>query len=965
MHSLQVTFVLLVLSLAASTVSPQNATAASTPSDLADEAQFHFDRGNTAYRKGDFEAALAAYYASNRLVPNRNVAFNIARCLEKLSKFDEAFRAWSGLLASEASAEERERISAAIEALSANLALVSVESEPPGALVYYRRRDLGSLGATPTRLALEPGQAHLILDLPGYHPAEVDALLQTGREVRLKVKLKRIFGDLEVRQIPEGAEVRRGLVDGPLLRKGPGTIRLETGRVVLFVSAPGFATSRFEVDVKPATTVIVDAPLSVQRPPTGILVVQANVDGALVKVDGREMEFTPAVIEGLVVGPHTVEVEREGRTTFKSEVVIEQNERVYLNARLRRADPEVSAATKSLVSAEQAPGAVSVITSNEIAAFGWLTLAEALQGLRGIFGSYDRAYQSVGFQGFSPPGDYTKRILVLVDGHPLNDVLVGQNWVGHDFDVDLANVQRIEVVRGPGSVLYGTSAVFGVVNVVTRGAPKGASAELGATAGTLGLQAGRLTLGYGTKGDFVRVSAAGLNQLGDRRYSWNDGSLTTPDTVAERADEEQVGHLDFWARLGRLSVRAGLNRRKKDVPTGAYDTLPLRGTTYSDRRSYVELRGDIPLASFVLTARAAFDESRFTGVYQLAGVNQNVPEPYEETLRARWATGELRLSLPSFWGQSVTIGAEAQNQFSLDLGEPSIAAQREANAEDELVVSGYFVDDMKFSDSVRLNFGVRADHYTNSFGSTVNPRVALMLRPYANGNTKVLAGRAFRAPTTYERFYNDGDESQKAARDLQPETIVSLEIEHAHHATDSLTALGSVFANQVNDLIVLAADPEDGLLAYQNRGNEVRGFGGTGELRWDPATGTTLVAAYTVQSVRSYASGESEPFINAPTDVASLRSIWSLIPGKARLSNEVLYDIGRRDRDGERLDDALIWNVSVSGDFRPLGLRYFAGVFNVLDVVGPRTGFPVGPDLPSPTVARYGRQARLGVSYRF
>jgi tetratricopeptide (TPR) repeat protein len=92
--------------------------------DVADEAQFHFARGNQLYRQGRFEEALSELYASNRLVPNRNVRFNIARCLEQLKLYDEAFRAWSELARAEAPAAERASIEAAIDKLRPHLALV-------------------------------------------------------------------------------------------------------------------------------------------------------------------------------------------------------------------------------------------------------------------------------------------------------------------------------------------------------------------------------------------------------------------------------------------------------------------------------------------------------------------------------------------------------------------------------------------------------------------------------------------------------------------------------------------------------------------------------------------------------------------------------------------------------------------------------------------------------------------------
>src|SRR5262252_7621526 len=133
--------------------------------DVADEAQFHFVRGNQLYRQAQFEEALSEFYASNRLVPNRNVQFNIARCLEQLKLYDESFRAWSELLRAGAPPSERAAIESSIDKLRPHLALLLVQSDPPGAEIYANRRDLGSLGVTPKLLALPPGKVKVLLDL--------------------------------------------------------------------------------------------------------------------------------------------------------------------------------------------------------------------------------------------------------------------------------------------------------------------------------------------------------------------------------------------------------------------------------------------------------------------------------------------------------------------------------------------------------------------------------------------------------------------------------------------------------------------------------------------------------------------------------------------------------------------------------------------------------------------------------
>src|SRR5215831_14924920 len=206
--------------------------------DVADEAQFHFARGNQLYRQAQFEEALSELYASNRLVPNRNVQFNIARCLEQLHLYDESFRAWSELLRGNAPAAERAGIEASIDKLRPHLALLLVTSDPPGAEIYANRRDLGSLGVTPKLLALPPGKVTVILGLAGYRGVEVPVELTRGAQQRISPVLDRITGAVNLRGFPDGALVRQDTVDGPVLQRGPGEARVVPGRHVLYVSAP-------------------------------------------------------------------------------------------------------------------------------------------------------------------------------------------------------------------------------------------------------------------------------------------------------------------------------------------------------------------------------------------------------------------------------------------------------------------------------------------------------------------------------------------------------------------------------------------------------------------------------------------------------------------------------------------------------------------------------------------------------
>jgi len=116
----------------------------------------------------------------------------------------------------------------------------------------------------------------------------------------------------------------------------------------------------------------------------------------------------------------------------------------------------------------ETPSSVTVIPAAEISAMGYRTLGEALRWVRGLFVTDDRNYTFLGVRGLQRPGDYNNKILLTLDGHSLNGAVYGDAAIGPELGLDLEQVERIEVVRGPGSTFYGSYAALAVVNVVTR-----------------------------------------------------------------------------------------------------------------------------------------------------------------------------------------------------------------------------------------------------------------------------------------------------------------------------------------------------------------------------------------------------------------------------------------------------------------------------------------------------------------
>ena len=123
---------------------------------------------------------------------------------------------------------------------------------------------------------------------------------------------------------------------------------------------------------------------------------------------------------------------------------------------------QVYSASKHMQSASEAPASVTVVTADEIQKYGYRNLADILRSVPGFYVTYDRDYTFVGVRGFGRLGDWNSRILVLIDGHRINNNVLGQAMLGNEFLVDVDMIERVEIVCGPSSSLYGANAFFAV-----------------------------------------------------------------------------------------------------------------------------------------------------------------------------------------------------------------------------------------------------------------------------------------------------------------------------------------------------------------------------------------------------------------------------------------------------------------------------------------------------------------------
>jgi outer membrane receptor for ferrienterochelin and colicin len=945
--------------------------------DSADEADLKFNLGAEAYQRRDYRTALEHFLASNRLVPNQNVVYNIARCYEQLKQYPEAFRYYTQALEAEKEPAARERIQKALDQIRRFVAVLEIKSEPPGATIYVDRKDLGPRGESPRALGLQPGQYTVIVELAGYYPAQQSVpATAAGQTKRILIKLEPILGRVSIGAGVSGASVRVDDPKGEVACVAPCELELPPGRHALHFERAGYRSNETLVDVVARRTVSVDPR---QEALTGSLVVSTDEPGAVIEVDGRRLGFTPAVLS-LPVGVHEVRLLLSGFKAVQRSAAIANGAETRLDVALTQTE-EVTAASRVTESVEDAPSSVSIVPHKEIRVMRYPTIAEALRGTPGVYLWDDRSYVTLGFRGLGRLGSYGNRVLVLVDGHPLNDNWIGSSYVGYDARSSLGDVERIEVVRGPGSVLYGTNAFSGVVNVVTRREGSPGEASLGAEGDGVARARVRANAPLGEKSGMW--ASAGVARGDGRDFFFPEYVSDTPPEVAGNArdaDGFDAGTLE--GRVWHDWVSAGwyMSVHDKQIPTGAYDTiLADPRAKQRDARYSLELKAE-PRFSDALSGltRVHLNHYRFRGGYPRPEVDGGLEI---DTFRGSWVGLEQRFDWSVSDAFRFTVGGEGQVHFQVEQQASDNAGVFLDESRPFEIGAAYALIDGRVNPALRLSAGARLDVYS-TFGSSINPRAAVIFKPYDGGNTKLMGGKAFRAPSVYELYYNDDGFTQIASTDLQPESIYSLEIEHTHRFSPTVTGSAAVFSNYVKGLILEAGEGDEAdPLYYVNSDVPIATVGGELGVRRDWRQGWMLGVSYAYQHSR-FLEGDSlsdlvtlkkspdyRKVANSPEHLASIKGAVPILGRAVMLGSRLTFEAGRYDRN-EVVTDApqhkteafAVWDVVFSGEETRWGLSWAAGVYNAFDW---RYSLPVSSEFRQDSVAQSGRTFLVSADLNF
>ncbi len=619
---------------------------------------------------------------------------------------------------------------------------------------------------------------------------------------------------------------------------------------------------------------------------------------------------------------------------------------------------EVYSASKFSQKTEEAPANVTIITASDIKRYGYRTLANVLSSVRGMNVANDRNYSYLGVRGSGRTGDFNSRVLLLVDGYRLNDNIYDQAGIGTEFPVDVDLIDRVEVVRGPGSSIYGSNAVLGVINVITKRGSDLKGMEVSGELASFNTNKERLSYGKRYEnGAELLLSGSKYHSAGQNLFFPEFNTPATNNGIAHNLDSDR-----YKSFLGKLAyegftLTGGYSKRDKAVPTASYSTVfndpnfsVTDGASFMDFGYYGELA-----KSWDITAHVFQGRYHYEAILPYAGAP--IVLNYDAA-QGNWWGSEMKV-LGRLENHKVVAGVEYQDNYRQDQTNYNISPYTPIlNDKRSSKREGIYVqDEITLGKGLLFNAGLRNDHYSTA-GSTVNPRLGLIWSTVDTTALKFLYGTAFRAPNVYELYYFAAG-TQKANPGLKPEKIATYEFVIEHSPRQDLRLTADVYRNKISNNINQITDPADGLLVYINAGQvDARGVEFEAERLWDG--GTRLRTSYAWQISRDETT--QAELVNSPRHLAKLNYSVPVWGDGLRTGLELQYASRRKTLAGRSANGHMLTNLTLLSERLAEHLDVSASLYNLFDI---RYSDPGGPEHVQDLIVQDGRNYRLKLNYHF
>jgi outer membrane cobalamin receptor len=478
----------------------------------------------------------------------------------------------------------------------------------------------------------------------------------------------------------------------------------------------------------------------------------------------------------------------------------------------------VAASSKKALSLRETPGIVSVISSEEIRHYGARDLVDLLRLVPGLdFGSDIYFVQGISMRGnWSMEG----KVLLLVDGIEFNETLYQGVPFGDKFP--LTHISRIEIIRGPGSAIYGGTAEYGVINIIT----KGATGEEGISAsGSYGL----LPDSYGRR----NISVAASKKLGSQVFTdvsfFKGKSVATDQPFWDMYSEEEPVQLDIKDATERDATYVNAGVRYKNTRLRAiYDQFEVGHPFYRTAFShlFITLKNDIKLNQKVTLTPTLFYTNQI---------------PWETTERSNDAdafvykinTQRTKANLTAVYDISRKINLTAGAEYFYDFARNKYGEDYFGKDKNEVYyqTGSVFAQGLLKHRLANITLGFRYDKH-NAFGSAFVPRFALTKR-FNNFHFKALYSHAYRAPGIENINFNTA---------IKPEHSQISELELGYQFTPDMLLAVNLYNIATKDIIIYTSNLLDDGSYVENYQNYNR-------------SGTRgLEAIYKIQQPRWYAN---------------------------------------------------------------------------------------------------------------
>lgn len=654
----------------------------------------------------------------------------------------------------------------------------------------------------------------------------------------------------------------------------------------------------------------------------------------------------------------------------------------------------ISIATGHKQLIDKAPAVTTVITQEDIRAIGASDITEVLESVPGLHVSrFTFAFlPTFTFRGIH--SDLGPQTLTMIDGVPLTTLSYGDRgraWTG----MPIHNIERIEIIRGPGSALYGADAFSGVINIITKdfnNSKNQAGVKVGSfnTYETWLFQSGHLndlktsfSLEYlhtdGHKEEITRDLQSHFDELFGSSASLAPGSINTgKDTLNTRAS------FNYEDLELRLTYRSDFN---VETGAGVFSSLDPNGRQ-SLRHLIVDLihRYNQDDSNWNITSRFSLTNLKEDFNFFLSPPESLVsfggpPKFFQNGVigNPRYDERHYRGSISAFYSglseQVLQFGTGIQILDLYKIGEsknydssgnPLGGVLDVSNNQDIVYITpgtrdnyyAFIQDEWSFAPDWQLTAGVRYDYYSD-FAGTFNPRAALVWNADYNLTAKLLYGEAFRAVSFSElRVMNNP--AIQGNQNINPESIKTIELAFDYDPFEDLNLGLNFFHYEIDDRIDLNFDSNTGKAFVDNIADST-GSGIETELKWQLSDSFRFLGNYAYQKAEDNQSNQN--LVGAPNHQFYLRSDWQFAP-KWKATGQFNW-IGKRKRETgdprNSLDDYMTFDLNLQYEqtYSPWKINFL--VRNLFDEIGKEPAqITIPNDIPLP-----GRAFFVGLEYNF